>query len=185
MRRTAAFLCALILSVACGLPALAQIPISQLPSAPTPPNPSSVTIVSVGTQSYKAGAAWMGAFLGATPTASLATYAQQVGVTLCTGDGVSDQLAVNAAYTAMQAVSTGSGLYVSIPACQNLQANLLMANRSGWIAAPGSVRLHVARSSGSTAVTCAVALDNAFGAFWLLWYGVLYISTLFMFYKYG
>lgn len=31
----------------------------------------------------------------------------------------------------------------------------------------------------------AVALDNAFGAFWLLWYGVLYISTLFMFYKYG
>ena len=23
----------------------------------------------------------------------------------------------------------------------------------------------------------AVALDNAFGAFWLLWYGVLYIST--------
>ena len=31
----------------------------------------------------------------------------------------------------------------------------------------------------------AITLDNAFGAFWLLWYGLLYISTLVMFYKYG
>ncbi|MCL5100472.1 MAG: glycosyltransferase [Candidatus Marsarchaeota archaeon] len=31
----------------------------------------------------------------------------------------------------------------------------------------------------------AMGIDNMYGAMWLLWYGILYISTFFLFYKYG
>ena len=31
----------------------------------------------------------------------------------------------------------------------------------------------------------AIGIDNLYGSLWLLWYGILYISTFFLFYKYG
>jgi cellulose synthase/poly-beta-1,6-N-acetylglucosamine synthase-like glycosyltransferase len=33
--------------------------------------------------------------------------------------------------------------------------------------------------------TVALAVDNISGGLWLLWYGILYVSTFFLFYKYG